>query len=308
MLSKLLSMLEDSREDIGRFQGQDPRKNGTELLYANPTGSGTKMLRIWCSTLPKADILVFRSTGALERGELKSKRKRKEVHSLQRQWWNHWIDSSNSYFRQSAQCPRSSSRLVWRMSQRLIKCRETRRKWEFGINGNTDSISFPTANTISQTDADVQGNLLREYEQKCAELPEQQKLTILCANAGIPKNNGKRQLFITLDEEGLDEMSLEAMIHPTWEGGSVETLRSVQSWMWRSVIIKEVTVWKSWSNLYFVTELFLGFVPTWKRKVIHTDNSIEIWQSLWRFIQESLYVNTSPFEDKWYCWESGTQD
>ena len=41
------------------------------------------------------------------------------------------------------------------------------------------------------------------------------------------KNIGKGQLFITLDEEGLDEMSLEVMIHPTWEGGSVETLRSV---------------------------------------------------------------------------------
>ena len=194
MLSKLLSMLEDSREDIGRFQGLDPRKNGTELLYANPTGNGTKLLRIWCSTLPKADILVFRATERLGKRRIEKQRKRKEVHSLQRQWWNHWIDSSNSYFRQSAQCPRSSSRLVWRMSQRLIKCRETRRKWEFGINGNTDSISFPTANTISQTDADVQGNLLREYEQKCAELPEQQKLTILCANAGIPKNNWQRTI------------------------------------------------------------------------------------------------------------------
>ena len=38
---------------------------------------------------------------------------------------------------------------------------------------------FPTANTISQTDADAQGNLLREYEQKFAELLEQQKLTML---------------------------------------------------------------------------------------------------------------------------------
>ena len=82
MLSKLLSMLEDSREDIGRFQGLDPRKNGTELLYANPTGNGTKLLRIWWSTLPKADILVFRATDALERGELKSKGKgKKSIHS-----------------------------------------------------------------------------------------------------------------------------------------------------------------------------------------------------------------------------------
>ena len=33
-----------------------------------------------------------------------------------------------------------------------------------------------------------------------------------------------------------------------------------------------------------------------------------IWQSLWRINLESLYVNTSPFRNKWDCWESGTQD
>ena len=61
---------------------------------------------------------------------------------------------------------------------------------------------FPTANTISQTDADVQGNLLREYEQKFAELPEQQ----ICSNAGFSKNIDTGQFFITLDEEGPDEI------------------------------------------------------------------------------------------------------
>ena len=29
-----------------------------------------------------------------------------------------------------------------------------------------------------------------------------------------------------------------------------------------------------------------------------------IWQVLWRVIMESLYVNASPFWDKWDCWES----
>ena len=48
--------------------------------------------------------------------------------------------------------------------------------------------------------------LLREYEQKFAELPEQQKLTKLCSNAGPSKNIDKGQFFITLDEEGPDGM------------------------------------------------------------------------------------------------------
>ena len=33
-----------------------------------------------------------------------------------------------------------------------------------------------------------------------------------------------------------------------------------------------------------------------------------IWQSLWRLILESLYVDTSPFRNKSSCWEGGTKD
>ena len=55
-------------------------------------------------------------------------------------------------------------------------------------NENLESMVLPTgfrtANPISQTDAEVQGNLLREYEQTFAELPGQQKLTKLCSHAG----------------------------------------------------------------------------------------------------------------------------
>ena len=66
---------------------------------------------------------------------------------------------------------------------------------------------FPAAaDFFSQTDADVQRNLLREYEQKLAELPEQQKLTKLCSNAGFSKAIDKGHFCIALDEEGLDDM------------------------------------------------------------------------------------------------------
>ena len=98
---------------------------------------------------------------------------------------------------------------------------------------------FPTANPISQTDAEVQGNLLRGYEQKFAELVEQQDLTRLRSNAGFSKNIVKGQFFITLDDDALDDMKrvmsrvipyLEVRNHPTGQGGSVEPRRSVQSW------------------------------------------------------------------------------
>ena len=98
---------------------------------------------------------------------------------------------------------------------------------------------FPAANSISQTDADVQGNLLRENEQKFAELPEQQNLTKLCSDDGFSMNTDKGQFFITLGEEGPEKkkhhvestLYLEVKKHPAREGGFVETRRSAQSWM-----------------------------------------------------------------------------
>ena len=65
---------------------------------------------------------------------------------------------------------------------------------------------IPNANTISQTDVDAQRNLMRECEQKSAELLEQHKLTKLCSDTGFLKNIGNGQFFITLDEEGPDDM------------------------------------------------------------------------------------------------------
>ena len=59
MLSELLSRLEDSRMDIGRFLGVDTRSNGTEAMSTNWMENGIKLLKAWCSTLPKADILHF---------------------------------------------------------------------------------------------------------------------------------------------------------------------------------------------------------------------------------------------------------
>ena len=59
---------------------------------------------------------------------------------------------------------------------------------------------------LSQTDDEVQGNLLREYEQKFAELLERQKLTKLCSNAGFSKNIENGQFFIKLDDDALDDM------------------------------------------------------------------------------------------------------
>ena len=52
----------------------------------------------------------------------------------------------------------------------------------------------------------MQGNLLQDYEHKFEQLPEDQKLSKLCCDAGL-KIVERGQLFITLDEEeGPDKM------------------------------------------------------------------------------------------------------
>ena len=102
---------------------------------------------------------------------------------------------------------------MWRISQRVNRYGETRSGW----------TEFPTANQIPQTDAEVQGNLLREYEEIFAELPEQEKLTKHCSNAGFSKNIEKGQFFITLDDDTLDNLKgscrehilPQMMNHPT---------------------------------------------------------------------------------------------
>ena len=45
MLTELLSMLEDSQEDIGHFWGLDRRRNGADLMSENLMDNGTKLLK-----------------------------------------------------------------------------------------------------------------------------------------------------------------------------------------------------------------------------------------------------------------------
>ena len=119
---------------------------------------------------------------------------------------------------------------------------------------------FPTANPISQTDADVQGNLLREYEQKFAELPEQEKLIKLCSNAGFSKNIEKGQFFVTLDDDdALDDLKGACREYTLRRS---EASSHVTGWIRGNTKIGSVLNVKVCYNQgrYGVTELFLGFV------------------------------------------------
>ena len=59
ILLQLRIMLADSCWDVGHFWDLDQRINGTELVLINQMEIGTKLLKAWCSTLPKAVTQYF---------------------------------------------------------------------------------------------------------------------------------------------------------------------------------------------------------------------------------------------------------
>ena len=81
---------------------------------------------------------------------------------------------------------------------------------EPGAPENLETMVKPpevsTRDQTSQTDAGVQGNLLRQYDQEFTDLPEHVQLTTLCSNAGLAKTVEKGQNFTTLDGEEHDRL------------------------------------------------------------------------------------------------------
>ena len=63
-----------------------------------------------------------------------------------------------------------------------------------------------TTNQTPPTDARVQGNLQRECEHNCADLPVHAKLTKLCSNAGLAKTVERGQHFTTIDDTELNRL------------------------------------------------------------------------------------------------------
>ena len=66
MLSELSSILEDSREDIGRFLGLDRRRNGTELTSTNLIEKWEKTVEGMMLNFAKSGHPVFRASSASE--------------------------------------------------------------------------------------------------------------------------------------------------------------------------------------------------------------------------------------------------
>ena len=128
ILSTIQSMLEDSRKDVGRLWGLEARRNGVEPTLTNWMENGIKLLKAWCSTSLKADILCFVPPVPLKEESWKAKKK--EI--------SPFILTEGEETVQSAQYLRIIRRFMQRMSTTLKK---TSRRWGLENYGGTDRIS-----------------------------------------------------------------------------------------------------------------------------------------------------------------------
>ena len=89
---------------------------------------------------------------------------------------------------------------------------------------NEDLVSMETPTELAtadpHTNARLEGNLLRDYEHKFEQLPEDQKLSKLCCDAGL-KILEKGQFYITLDEEEMKNLCRESTLPRSEEASRV---------------------------------------------------------------------------------------
>ena len=199
---------------------------------------------------------VFRGSSALERGNLKKQRKREIVYTFL--WWrgHSRIGSSHKHFRQSAQYLRSSRRSMQRTRSRFKKS-----NWPTELS---------TTNKTPRTNDTVQGNLLHDYEQKFAILPDHLRLIKLCSNVGITKTVTKTVFWrpSTMRNWTNWEAHVESVLF--LETTQLGTRRSVQLWRWLSFTIRAVTEWRSF--------LAMELVPGWWSWMEETNT----WRKWWR--------------------------
>ena len=146
--------------------------------------------------------LIFHGSSAFERWDLKSKKKKKllihfngsdeTVEVILRTVIS--VNQLTVYGAVADMC----GELTWDTSKSSKGAGKPR------LIDNLESMVMPpeasTTDQTSPTDARVQGNLLREYEQKFADVPEPHQLTQLCFNVGFSNNIEKGQFFITFDD------------------------------------------------------------------------------------------------------------
>ena len=184
-LTELLSMLENSREDMGHFRtwiGEEMVRNSCQQTWwtmgQNCWNHDAQLCQEWTSKIPCYQCIRKK----------RIETKKKGMKSIHFNGSEETVDLRTiNYFCQSAQYIRNCRRFMQRIKSRFKK---SNRRWDLWIFGDTDWDS--NANAISQSSTSLaQGDFLQEYERKIAELPDDQKLSKPCSDAGFLRKLGK---------------------------------------------------------------------------------------------------------------------
>ena len=128
---------------------------------------------------------------------IEEQRKRKDIYSLQRKWWNRWIDSSHSHFCQSA-CVKNLPETL-QVQENPLKTRIWS-QWWYQRMFLLLTLSLQLTRLYRETCCD---NMSRD---------SQNFLKINCPNCAQTLVSwrviGKGQFFITLEEERPDDMNI----------------------------------------------------------------------------------------------------
>ena len=223
-----------------------------EPMATNWMENGTELLKALCSTLPKADILCFVPAASWKEENWKAKWKPFTSTEVMKPF--------NWFF---AQLFPSISSVSAEQKQICVKNEPETHQ----VQGNPPQMRiwnrrWYRPNFLLLT---LFLRLMRKYNESCCVNTSRNSQNFL-NNRNWP-NSAPTVVFrrkLTKDNSSLHWMKKDLTIwkhnvestphfevrkHPACEGGFVATRRSAQSWMWRSAIIRDVTVLRSWSNL-----------------------------------------------------------
>ena len=236
--------------NIGHVLGLDRRRNGTEPMSTNLMENGRKLLKARCSTLPKADILCSVLPAYWTEEDWKAKEKD----------WNPFtstvgddtieLNSSHNFSVNQLRVYGTLADLCPELAKNSRVNGKPAANDNLEFNGYTGRISCCLPYFSNRCRTEIDQTLFR-----CQFLEKHRERTVLHYT----------WCWCTWRYE-----RVMSRVHLTSKWGIIPRERvnpwkheeSAQFWMVKSVIIKDVTVWKSWSNLYLETEQFqfLGFI------------------------------------------------
>ena len=143
---------------------------------------------------------VFRESSTLERGDLKSKGKEKLSIHVGGDDKNVEVVLLTIVFVNQLSMYGAVADMCDELTYRISDLSE--RTGKLFVQDNPETTYIPaelmTTNNSLRIDTIVQGNMLRDHEQKIANLPYHLQLCRLCSTASITKNVTRRQYFHVL--------------------------------------------------------------------------------------------------------------